>query len=50
MYQLLCTSLLPFADHGPCDFFFWKHMFSVLVINKTINDGPGDYETRRDII
>ena len=30
-------------------FHLWKHLFSVLV-NKPINDGLGDYDTRRDTI
>ena len=37
------------ADHGFREFIFWKHLFSVLV-NKTINDDHGDYDTRKDTI
>ena len=33
----MCASLYALADHGLCDFIFWKHLFFVLV-NKTIND------------
>ena len=33
----MCASLYALADHGLCEFIFWKHLFSVLV-NKTIND------------
>ena len=49
MYKPLCASLYALADHGLCEFIFWKHLFSVLV-NKTINDDHGDYDTRRDTI
>jgi len=40
VYKPLCASLYALADHGLCEFIFWKHLhlFSVLV-NKTINDG-----------
>ena len=49
MYKPLCASLYALVDHGLCEFIFWKHLFSVLV-NKTINDDHGDYDTRRDTI
>ena len=44
----MCASLYALADHGLCEFIFWKHLFFVLV-NKTINDDHGDYDTRAEI-
>ena len=46
--QAICA-LYALADHGLCEFIFWKHLFFVLV-NKTINDDHGDCDTRRDTI
>ena len=45
----MCASLYALADHGLCEFIFWKHLFVVLV-NKTINDDHEDCDTRRDTI
>ena len=36
----MCASLYALADHGLCEFIFWKHLFKLffVLVNKTIND------------